>query len=593
MPLSNDLISQFAKLANSSNDSTKKETKLYGTIVVSDGKKYVRLDGSNIDTPISSVTDALNGDRVTVEIKNHTAIVTGNLTSPSINMSTTVSNPDGTSTPISNFGMVMAEMVKTSVLEAESARIDELVANNVTINEKLTVAEADIDTLEADNVTINETLTAANADIVNLKADVVTVNGELSAQNAKIVNLEATDADFRTLESDYATFKNATVEDLESVNATITNLDATYANIDFSNIGKAAIEYFYSTSGLIENVVVGDGTITGNLVGVTIKGDLIEGNTVVADKLVIKGEDGLYYKLNTDGVTTEAEQTEYNSINGSIITANSITATKISVDDLVAFDATIGGFNITNNSIYSGVKETVDNTTSGVYMDNEGQLALGDANSYVKYYKDAEGNYILDISAGSILFGSSQKNIEDVDESVSEVQIESADINARVSVAESLITQLSDQISSLVVDENGLSLMTQTESGWVFSIEEIQSALDNAANNVDTLYNDVNSLDGAIDVLNNAVNDLGNLSNYVRITTVSDQPCIELGSNDSDFKLLITNTDIRFMEAEAIPAWITNQELYIERAVINNEFQIGDFVWKKRDNGNVGIMWKE
>lgn len=31
---------------------------------------------------------------------------------------------------------------------------------------------------------------------------------------------------------------------------------------------------------------------------VTIKGDLIEGNTIVADKLVMKGDDGLFYKLN-------------------------------------------------------------------------------------------------------------------------------------------------------------------------------------------------------------------------------------------------------------------------------------------------------
>ena len=140
---------------------------------------------------------------------------------------------------------------------------------------------------------------------------------------------------------------------LPNENGVVGDLSAKYANIDFSNIGKAAMEYFYSQSGLIENIVVSDGTITGNLIGVTIKGDLLEGNTVVADKLVIKGSDGLYYKLNTDGVKIEAEQTEYNSLNGSIITAKSITATKISVDDLVAFDATIGGFNISNDLLYT------------------------------------------------------------------------------------------------------------------------------------------------------------------------------------------------------------------------------------------------
>ena len=63
-----------------------------------------------------------------------------------------------------------------------------------------------------------------------------------------------------------------------------TSADIKYANIDFANIGKAAIENFFATSGLIKNVTVGDQTVTGELVGVTIRGDLIEGNTIAAEK---------------------------------------------------------------------------------------------------------------------------------------------------------------------------------------------------------------------------------------------------------------------------------------------------------------------
>ena len=44
--------------------------------------------------------------------------------------------------------------------------------------------------------------------------------------------------------------------DVEKLNAT--DADLKYANIDFSNIGIAAMEKFYSESGLIKNVVVGD-----------------------------------------------------------------------------------------------------------------------------------------------------------------------------------------------------------------------------------------------------------------------------------------------------------------------------------------------
>ena len=208
----------------------------------------------------------------------------------------------------------------------------------------------------------------------------------------------------------------ASIEDLKTGKLSAKDADLKYANIDFSNIGKTAMEYFYAQSGLIKDVTIGDATITGELVGVTISGDLIKGNTIVAEKLVIKGSDGLYYKLNTDGMTVEKEQTDYNSLNGQVIRAKSITATKIDVKDLVAFGATIGGFKIGQDSIYSGVKESVGNTTRGIYMDNDGQFVFGDASQYVKFYRVSEGKYKLAIAVEDLFIGSKSvaESIEDV-----------------------------------------------------------------------------------------------------------------------------------------------------------------------------------
>lgn len=237
-----------------------------------------------------------------------------------------------------------------------------------------------------------------------------------SVTTATIENLNAANAKVNNLEATYGEFKDLTTEKFESTDATIKNLDTKFANVDFSNIGKAAIEQFYATSGIIRDLVIGDQTITGELVGVTIKGDLIEGNTIVADKLVIKGSDGLYYKLNTNGESVESQQTEYNSIHGSVIQAKSITATKIDVKDLVAFGATIGGFHITEDSLYSGVKSSVDNMTRGIYLDSKGQLSLGDKANYLKYYKNQNGEYQLAISAKSISFGVSGSSDPDPDE---------------------------------------------------------------------------------------------------------------------------------------------------------------------------------
>lgn len=195
------------------------------------------------------------------------------------------------------------------------------------------------------------------------------------------------------------------------------------------------MEYFYAQSGLIKDVTIGDATITGELVGVTISGDLIKGNTIVAEKLVIKGSDGLYYKLNTDGMSVEKEQTDYNSLNGQIIRAKSITATKIDVKDLVAFGATIGGFKIGQDSIYSGVKESVGNTTRGIYMDNDGQFVFGDASQYVKFYRVSEGKYKLAIAVEDLFIGSS--NVADAIEDAKKTADSAASVASSASSAAS------------------------------------------------------------------------------------------------------------------------------------------------------------
>jgi hypothetical protein len=82
MHLDAGLISQFVKATND-DKPVKREEIVYGTVVVYDGKKYVKMDGSELLTPISATTKVEDDERVIVTIKDHSAIVTGNLTSPS------------------------------------------------------------------------------------------------------------------------------------------------------------------------------------------------------------------------------------------------------------------------------------------------------------------------------------------------------------------------------------------------------------------------------------------------------------------------------------------------------------------------------
>jgi hypothetical protein len=168
--------------------------------------------------------------------------------------------------------------------------------------------------------------------------------------------------------------------------------------------------------------------------------------------------------------------------------------------------------------------------------------------------------------------------------------IETAD--ERITVTESLIQQLSDSIMTLVTDGNGESLMVQTENGWTFSTAQIQSIVDSTAENLDSLTNEMGDVNSAVNALQQAVTDLGILNDYVKIGTYENEPCIELGESDSEFKLRITNTRILFMEGTGVPAYINNQSLHIKKAVIEEELQQGEFVWKARSNGNLGLIWK-
>ena len=381
MSLDKKVIKDFVAAVNKK-EETKTPTILTGTVHREGGTVSVKIDGSESLTPVSTVINVEDGERVTVIIENHKAMITGNLSSPAAR-----------GNEVEDLKVIVGDKVSTAELEAITAKVGEIdgdVANfKETTTEKLTAQEANIKKIDGDVANFKETTTA-----------------KLNANSAAIGNLDSTFANFKDATTEKFKANEASIEELKTGKLSAKDADLKYANIDFSNIGKTAMEYFYAQSGLVKDVKIGDATITGELVGVTISGDLLKGNTVVADKLVIKGSDGLYYKLNTDGMSVEKEQTDYNSLNGQVIRAKSITATKIDVEDLVAFGATIGGFKIGRNSIYSGVKESVGNTTRGIYMDNDGQFVFGDANQYVKFYKISEGKYKLAIAVEDLFIGS-------------------------------------------------------------------------------------------------------------------------------------------------------------------------------------------
>lgn len=416
MTLGNDLITQFVRVTKDESP-VKNETVVYGTAVEYGGQMYVKIDGSGgLLTPVSTTAEIQNGERVTVMIKDHNAVVTGNISSPAARTETVKELGED----VVEFKTVMAHKITADEIEATTGVFETLKAQDIE------VVTAHVENLEA-KIVNSEHITAKDAEFINaeieqLEADVANISNlsadQLNAINAEITKLKGYTADFTYVSADSLSAIKATIKQLDADQITVEDANIIFANIDFANIDEAVFRELFAESGMVQYITSEDGTFTGELVGVTISGDLIRGNTIQAEKLVVKGEDGLYYKLNVEGGVTNADQLPkeeqeklQNGLHGSVIIAKSITAEKVSVTDLVAFGATIGGFHITDSAIYSGVKETADNTTRGVYLDKTGQLVVGDGISFLKYYKDADGNWKLAIAADSITFGSEKKTI--------------------------------------------------------------------------------------------------------------------------------------------------------------------------------------
>lgn len=321
MALSNELISEFVKVTK---DDTKKksETIVYGTVVKSEGTNYVKMDGSELLTPVTSTTNLEDKERVTVMIKNHTAVVTGNISSPAARtaeVETVSTDVKKVNEEVTKMKTLVADKVSTALLEAQVARIDDLEAKDVTITGKLDAAEANITKLEAQDATITGELDAAKAKITYLESDEAVID-HINALTAKINEI---------------TTKQLTADALYSALANINVLIAGTAEFD-----KATVQH------LVANVF--------NLTGSGVAEDVFIHNLVVSyaqmvsaaiGDLCIKASDGNYYAIDvgqngqvvaTKTTVTDGEISAGVTSSGSVILETNIAAENLSAGSLKA-----------------------------------------------------------------------------------------------------------------------------------------------------------------------------------------------------------------------------------------------------------------
>ena len=310
MALSYDLISQFAKLAVG-DKKTKSESTVYGTVVVDgNGNKYVKLDNSDQLTPLaednqptldSTSADANEGERVSVLIKDHTATVTGNISSPAARTGDVADVKDSVS-KIQEFDILVGER-----LQANEAYIKELQTDKANVGD-LTAATAKITELEASKASVDE-LNATKAEITDLVAKKIDAD-IVNATYATIESLDATNADISNLEADYGEFKNVTTDNFEAVDATIKNLDTKYASIETleaeqARITKLETDSLTAESATIKNLEADVGNIDTLIFG-SASGDVIQSsfaNAVIAQLGNAQIKAAMIENVNADQIT--------------------------------------------------------------------------------------------------------------------------------------------------------------------------------------------------------------------------------------------------------------------------------------------------
>ena len=392
MDLSNDLISKFVKITSNQSTNKTKEGTAYGTIVEFENKMYVKLDGSDLLTPINSTSDVKDGERVTIMIKDHNAVVTGNITSPSASsgdVKKVTQDVTALGGEIAEFETIVAKKVGVDELDAEVARINDLIAGRATIEDlnatnaeivNLQAKDAEIVNLVAGKAEIGD-LTATNAEIESLKAKDAEITSlvagkanisDLTAINADIVDLKAKD-----IETDNLMADKASIGELNSVKADINDLQADKADIGALNAAIADIETLTSDLAIIDQAVINKANIT----------DLNAANAQIAELQANKAN---VTDLNAANANINILDTEVADIqtlvNGNLTSDNiaslNLTSANTTIQNAMIKDAMIDS--VTASKIKSG---TID-TNLVTIQSTDGSMVLTGS---VQQFKDENG----------------------------------------------------------------------------------------------------------------------------------------------------------------------------------------------------------
>ncbi len=465
MGLSYDLISEFVKITNDKQEKPKEGT-VYATIVGSGNEKYVKIDGSNLLTPMDTTTDIEDGERVTVMIKDHKATVTGNITSPSVSSSTVntvVGNVVG-----DNFSIINSQI--ENLVAKDSYLENAYVQNSQVVNSKI------------------ENLEAADSRIEN------SVIENFNVIDGVVQDLRATNADIEVLHADFAEIKTLVNGNLTSDNILAFKITADKVTVEDAFIKDAMID-------TISAAKINAGRINTNEVSIGSEdgGMLITGSTQqFTDK---NGNVRIQIGKDASGDFTFILYGEDGR--GQIINQNGITATAIGdgliVNGMINDNAAISGTKLDISSVITQINN--DNSTTiqsnKIHLDGQNQ-SLEVAFNSLKTQVDT----IQDVT----ISGDLTAVIEQVQTNTTKIEANTSSINTLISEDSVIKKQVTDLENNVIESTNTLNskytTLNQSLEGFKTSVADTyatKSTVNDLTTNLSTNYSTTSTMNSAID----------------------------------------------------------------------------------------------
>lgn len=327
MGLSNELISQFAKITNDQKESRVDEATLYGEVLQYEDMLCVKFDGSSEITPVTTVIEkdddgniknykygaasVKTGDRVSVSLKNHSATITGNLTDPppsraevKIGEDSILARVDDVSVRIDSLGVTVNGLTTfTNGLTKGTTTIDGGCIKTGTIDAQYLNLTGAISFGDLSS-NVQSAISSAESNASSAQSTANEAKG--IAENAKAIAMSNTVPDYIQ-----STYIDSTVIQSPTIQGNNIQVYGTFQTIGAQGW---ATGYMGSAKGAVAN---NDGTIT-ETYGVALAYSWDSSSYEVSDKYIIVTDSGVRMQAGTASIAVSTSHVFINTPNGNV-----------------------------------------------------------------------------------------------------------------------------------------------------------------------------------------------------------------------------------------------------------------------------------